>query len=115
MTPTDYIVHICPRTDWQQAQKQGLYQAASLETEGLIHCSRPDQAAAVANRFYANIPNLLLLWIDSQKVTAEIRWEMVDEDEFPHIYGPLNIDAVAAACDFTPDDTGHYRTEMINL
>lgn len=104
------ILHLCTRADWEVAQKAGEYRAASLDGEGFIHCSRPDQILKVVNTFYQQIPNLVLLWLEPEKIAAEIRWEVADGDEFPHIYGPLNLDAVACVCDFLPDADGVYRT-----
>ena len=109
MNTSDYIVHICPQGDWLKAQDAGVYRAESLGTEGFIHCSRPAQALDVLNRFYQGVLDLLLLWIDPRQVEADIRWEAVDGDEFPHIYGPLNLDAVIAVDELSPDADGVYR------
>lgn len=103
------IVHICPRQDWQSAEKNGLYRTESLEQIGFIHCSRPDQVLEVANRYYRGQAGLVLLWIDPQKIQAEVRWETSDGDTFPHIYGPLNIDAVEAVDDFPSAEDGIFR------
>ena len=105
----EWIVHLCPRPDWEVAQQQGGYRANSLESEGFIHCSRPGQIVAVANQFYHAIPNLILLWIDPRAVRAEIRWEPVAEQLFPHIYGILNLDAVCSVSDFLPDADGFFH------
>jgi glutathione S-transferase len=52
----------------------------------------------VANAFYADATDLVLLEIDEDRVIPEIRYEMVpgQTDPYPHIYGPLNVDAVVA-------------------
>ena len=63
----------------------------------------------MANRFYKGIPGLVLLWIDPEKITSDIRWEAADGTLFPHIYGPINLDAVISVMDFKPDDDGTYR------
>ena len=105
----DLILHVCTRQDWQAAQTGGEYRAASLDAEGFIHCSRPDQVLAVVNQFYSNVPDLTLLWIDPNQLLAELRWESVLDDEYPHIYGPLNLDAVQAVMPLSPDTDGVYR------
>lgn len=105
----EYLIHICTQSEWENAKPSGEYLAASLETEGFIHCSRPDQVLGVVNRFYADVPDLVLLWIDPQRVEAEIRWEPVDGDVFPHVYGALNIEAVEAVNKLVPDSDGVYR------
>lgn len=88
------IVHLCQRAQWEAARRAGAYRPASLEGEGFIHCSRPEQIGEVARRFYRHLPDLVLLWIDPQRVHPEIRWETADGETFPHIYGPLNLEAV---------------------
>lgn len=94
MTAAQVIVHICPRQDWLAAQASGVYRTPSLESVGFIHCSRAEQAPGVLQRFFAGAGDLLLLWIDPQRLRAELRWETADGDLFPHLYGELNLDAV---------------------
>lgn len=113
LTPREYIVHLCPSQDWQKAKTSGEYRAASLEEERFIHCSRPDQILDVANRFYRQMPDLVLLWIDPNLVIYDIRYERPEaesEQDFPHIYGPLNLDAVVAVSSFPPHPDGFYRS-----
>lgn len=109
---TNSIVHLCPRQDWQSARENGEYRAESLDQVGFIHCSRPDQVVEVANRFYRGQSDLVLLWIEPQKVQAGIRWEAADGDTFPHIYGPLNIDAVYAVNDFPAAEDGSFSLQL---
>lgn len=95
------IFHITPRQDWEKAIKKGIYRADSLETEGFIHCSTSAQVVKVANYFFKNQTDLLLLFIDSDRVKSEIRYDAVTENEtFPHIYGALNHDAVFKVIEF---------------
>ena len=103
------IVHICERAAWEQAQKTGEYRPASLAEEGFIHASQPGQVLGVANRFYLGRQDLLLLWIDQERVRPDIRYEPADGDLFPHIYGAINLDAVVAIFPFPPDTDGMFR------
>jgi uncharacterized protein (DUF952 family) len=103
------IVHICERAAWVQAQKSGEYRPASLAMEGFIHASQPAQVLEVANRFYLEKQDLLLLWIDPQRLRPELRYEPADGDLFPHIYGALNLVAVVAVDSFPPDADGVFR------
>ncbi len=105
----DWIVHLCSQQAWKDALAAGSYQAASLASEGFIHCSRPGQILVVANAFYHGLSDLSLLWIDPLLVTPEVRWEPADKQVFPHLYGPLNLDAVAAVRPFPPDEDGVFR------
>jgi uncharacterized protein (DUF952 family) len=103
------IVHIVEKRLWEQAQRVGEYRAVSFATEGFIHTSRPEQVLQVANRFYRDTPDLLLLWIDPQRLQAPLRYEASDGEIYPHIYGPLNLDSVMRVCELAPDGDGVYR------
>lgn len=103
------IVHICPSQDWVTAQANGEYKAASLASEGFIHCSRPDQVIAVANRYFQGNQDLLLLWIKPGRLCSELRFDPVGQDSFPHIYGPLNLNAVNAVRPLEADADGIFR------
>ena len=103
------IVHICKHGDWEQATSRSAYQADSLFSEGFIHCSQPGQVLEVANRFFAQEQDLVLLWLDPKLVQADIRWEPADGLFFPHIYGPINLEAVKAVKRFKPDSDGIFR------
>lgn len=103
------ILHLCPRTVWEKAKKEGVYQPESLELEGFIHCSRLVQILDVANRFYFREKDMLLLWVELKLLQPEVRWEPADGDDFPHVYGPINLDAVIAVTPFAPDDDGRFR------
>jgi len=105
----DKIVHICEKSFWAAAQEMGEYRTASMDQEGFIHCSRPEQVLRVANTFYPGLPDLVLLWIEPQKLVAELHWEPSDGDIFPHLYGPLNLDAVIKVVDFPPGNDGIFR------
>ena len=98
------IYHIATHADWERAQREGEYTTSTigktLADEGFIHASGSGQLAGVANRYYRGAgEELLLLVIDTGRVRAEIRYEHVPgaSAPFPHIYGPLNPDAVIRA------------------
>jgi len=106
------LVHITRRESWIEAQATGLYSADTLSSDGFIHCSKADQVLRVANAFYNHQKDLVLLVINPQKVKAELRWEAgVDSPDelYPHIYGPLNLDAVTSVIDFIAEDDGNFH------
>ena len=91
------IYHIVSATDWATQESQPDYEASSLQTEGFIHLSTKKQVDGVLSRYYQNVPDLLLLHVDVDKLTHELRYEMAtNNDQFPHLYGPLNKTAVIA-------------------
>ncbi len=58
------ILHITTREAWRRALEDGAFRPTSLEREGFIHCSRPEQVGSVANTLYRGEENLVLLCID---------------------------------------------------
>lgn len=106
MSASEHIFHLALVADWAVAQEIGSYRISTLgrtlEQEGFIHASREDQWRAVRTRFYADVPEeLVLLEIDPTILTSPVVVETVPgtDEEFPHIYGPINLDAVVATHD----------------
>jgi uncharacterized protein (DUF952 family) len=91
------LFHITTRAAWEHARHAGEYRPASLASEGFIHLSTEAQWRATLDRFYRGVPDLVLLRIDPSRVRAELRYEPADGDAFPHLYGPLESDAVLEA------------------
>jgi uncharacterized protein (DUF952 family) len=108
------IFHIAEVSGWTEARADGMYRRSTLgktlDELGFIHCSRREQVELVANAVYRGHRDLILLVIDPEKVRAEIREENLDGglDLFPHIYGPLNTDAVTDVLPFAPGAYGHF-------
>lgn len=94
------IYHVTTYELWQTAVKNGFFETPSLVSEGFIHTSQHHQLDGVLNRYYKNNKELLLLCIDETKVASPIKWELASSvnEEFPHIYGTLNLDAVTKVC-----------------
>lgn len=91
------IHHIALRAEWETARADGEYRRStlgrSLEEVGYIHCSTTEVWPATLERFYADCTEaLVLLTIDPSLVDADI----LVEDGFPHIYGPLPVAAVTS-------------------
>lgn len=111
-----HVLHITSRTDWATGQAEGEYTAASLGSEGFIHCSRPGQVVGVANALYRGRDDLVLLVIAVERLTARLVEEApqprLDDsapgETFPHLYGPLNLDAVVRVVAFPPHPDGTF-------
>jgi len=109
---SDFILHATTRAAWSAAQASGVYTADSLRGEGFIHCSKAGQILRVANLVFAGQHGMVLLVIDPARLTSELRWEPgVDlaTELFPHVYGPINLDAVADVLDFEPGTDGKFH------
>jgi uncharacterized protein (DUF952 family) len=101
------ILHIVGRADWESARARGIYAPPSLGAEGFIHCSTSAQILRTANRFYRGKTGLVILLIDEARLEAAPKYEAPDSrlgevsaDLFPHLYRPLNLDAVVSVIEF---------------
>ena len=92
----DIIYHICPSADWRAAVDAGFYdRAPSLHSEGFIHFSAPDQVRESAARHCAGLAGLVLLTVDPARLGEALKWELSRGGaRFPHLYGPLPVEAV---------------------
>lgn len=90
------IYHITTEKQWREALLNGYYEAGSLKVEGFIHCSTEEQVAGVLERYFAGQKGLLKLVLNTEKLKHELKFELAPSinQEFPHIYGPINLEAV---------------------
>ena len=115
------IYHITTFADWTSAQSAGRYRAPSLDQEGFIHCSTAAQVVPVANRYYRGAVDLCLLTIAEDRLTAPLKWEPpappsgtrrppgdTASELYPHLYGPLTLDAVLHIAPLAPSGSGDF-------
>lgn len=110
------ILHITLRQDWQAAAKADEYRAASLQSDGFIHCSTVEQVVDTANLFFRGRENLVLLCIDENRLNAALKYEDPTGSGhdpgvgpvFPHVYGPINRDAIRQVVEFPCRTDGSF-------
>ncbi|MGW7516259.1 DUF952 domain-containing protein [Streptomyces sp. NPDC054796] len=106
------LLHITERVLWDAARESGSYEMSTrgrtLHEEGFIHCSLRHQLRSVAEMLYGadtDPADLVVLVIDSDRLTAPVRFEPPApgaDEEFPHLYGPLPVDAVVDVEEWHP-------------
>jgi uncharacterized protein (DUF952 family) len=90
------IYHIVLPEVWGKVKGEKFYEAECLKTEGFIHCSFADQLETVLCRYYKNAESVLVLEIETEKLTSKLVNEPSTGGEiYPHIYGKINVDAIA--------------------
>ncbi len=100
---------------WAQAQKSGQYTQSTIDSTladvGFIHATFPDQTIAMVNRKYADQDGLILLLVDRDKLTSPVKEEGSLSGKgglYPHIYGPVNLDAVYKVLPLDKGVDSHY-------
>lgn len=110
---TDLTFHMAPREYYDAQPATEDYQPEPMRAgrETFIHCTDgTGNLADTGTRFYAADPReFIALVIDKSRVTAPIKYEDPNHI-FPHIYGPLNRDAIARIIKLPRDKTGKFLT-----
>ncbi|CAH0995565.1 hypothetical protein EMA8858_01688 [Emticicia aquatica] len=89
------IYHITSKEWWQKWNELDYYESPTFHQETFIHLSTSTQVAGVLERYYAGQSNLLKLHINTEMLTAELKYEKATNDElFPHLFGSLNKSAI---------------------
>jgi uncharacterized protein (DUF952 family) len=104
------IYHLAEQAHWQQALRDGSYtrstRGRSLAEEGFVHASSEQQWPVVRARFYADVTEpLVLLHIDETRLSSRVVHEVCDPETgetFPHVYGPIDVDAVVDTTELAP-------------
>lgn len=98
MTSEATIFHIALDTDITEFHKTGSYSCASLKQEGFIHCCERQQLVGVVSRYYQDVDHVQLMLLDPDKLDKPLILENTvgGTELFPHIYGPINKEAVTS-------------------
>ena len=102
------IYHLTQRAHWREQDRENHYRHPSLEREGFIHFSTKAQLAGTARAYFRGQRDLALIEIDPDRLVAELRWENTSGGEslFPHLFGPLNREAVIRVTSVQCTDQG---------
>ena len=108
--PTTY--HLAPRETWEawEAGDRALsYAAASLASEGFIHCTDgASEMVATANRHYADDRRaFVVLTVDLGRLTSPWRHDEPGSP-YPHLYGPIEREAIVRVIPAPRDDEGRF-------
>ena len=106
------IYHLAQKDEWNQFSTFTEYSCSSLSDEGFIHCSEDhEQALRVANRLFKGTTDLLVLALDVNKLESPLKREASRSGEiYPHIYGPINTNAVSQVLELHCDDNGDFSS-----
>jgi uncharacterized protein (DUF952 family) len=113
------ILHLLAERDWSAIPLgSAAYAPASIASEGFVHCTDGDAVLlGVANAFYVSAPGEhLVLTLDEDLLTSAVVREAPspapppghDVVLFPHVYGPLDLDAVVEVRRLVRDDDGRF-------
>ena len=115
------ILHLAPVAHFQSIPPDRPYLPIDYERDGFVHCTQgAGLLLRVANAFYKDMPgDFVVLVIDEGRLAAPVRYEPpspVSGGEpipgnvvlFPHVYGPINRDAIVDIVGVRRDAQGTF-------
>jgi glutathione S-transferase len=112
------LFHLALPEDWEHATAIGLYpfstRGLTWQQVGFVHCAHRHQLVGVANRFYSDCPNLMVLELNPTSL-VELGLEVIEEpaaenatELFPHLYGQLPLGVVRAVHSWAVSQHGTF-------
>jgi uncharacterized protein (DUF952 family) len=118
------IYHVVAEDDLLAGCDGQTYRPSGLASDGFVHCSPEASVIPVANDYYPGVEGrLFLLRIDPSKLSAETRYERAapvldgnlthlnSAPAFPHVYGPIQLEAVDGVGVLTRTASGYAWPE----
>jgi uncharacterized protein (DUF952 family) len=123
------IYHIATEKDYLHAIKGDSYIPTNISENGFVHCALEVSVISVANDYYSNVEdNLLLLKIDPLKLQSETKYESAAPEKgvgtqhistslvFPHVYGPIDNSSVEGIGVLRKEKNGYvWPKEFLSL
>ena len=111
------VYHLAPASALRRDLRGDRYAPPSLAAEGFIHCTAtPALTLQVAADYFADVAEpLIVLAIDPARLRARLVFEapapiagggtahLASGEKFPHLYGALDLAAVAGAAELRRD------------
>lgn len=105
------IYHLVVESELRAGTRDGAYTPLRFAQDGFVHCAATRQSVlAVAHDYFAGQSEpIVLLEIDPSRLRSRVVVEAAapipgggtshlgTQPEFPHVYGPLELEAVAGA------------------
>lgn len=90
---------------------EGIFDGAPVDVaDGFIHLSTAAQLQETIDKHFAGQENLWLAAVDLEVLGGAVKWEPSRGGQFfPHIYGPLSLDAVVAYSELHYEPDGSLR------
>lgn len=96
---TDAVAYkVLTATEMSALEHDGRFEGASVDrADGYIHLSTAAQLTETVDKHFAGQEDLHIAAVDLVALGDAVRWEQARGDQnFPHLYAPLTLDAVIA-------------------
>ncbi|PHS24576.1 MAG: dihydroorotate dehydrogenase [Robiginitomaculum sp.] len=92
----DVIYRLMDQQSWLEAKRTGMFSgSADDKRDGFIHFSTAATVRETARRYYADIPDLMLISVAVKDIEGHLKWEPSRGGVlFPHLYAPLSVSSI---------------------
>lgn len=112
---TDPFVYLLMNpTDFDTARQTGVWDPPSRASEGFIHAAPAHELTRVANKHYRQFDEVRVVFLRHEHICSEILWEPASNGLYPHIYGPINMDAAEQVVTVRRGADGIYAIKSIH-
>ncbi len=89
------IFKVCEKDEWENVKQNDFFEGSEIDkSDGFIHFSTSEQLKETLEKYFKSKGPLYLLEINTDDL--DIVWEVTrNEQQFPHLYKPLPLSAVA--------------------
>lgn len=103
-----FIFKLLTLEQWHAFKADTHFTGAPIDIEdGYIHLSSVDQVAETAAKYFSDLPAVMLIEVDTDKLSVPVVWEPSRGGAlFPHLYAPLPMSAVGRTTELEKDDAG---------
>jgi glutathione S-transferase len=88
------LYHAVTRSDWDAHFDGTRYDTPDRQRTGFIHLSFAHQVEATLERFFSDVPNVLIVVVDPDLLTDLRCEDLYGHGTFPHLYGPIPVAAI---------------------
>ncbi|HEY1066168.1 MAG TPA: DUF952 domain-containing protein, partial [Pirellulales bacterium] len=104
-----FIYMLMSTADFKTASSAGVWGPPSLATEKFVHASPANQLTRVANKHYKQFDEVVVVVLNPERIKADVEWEPATGGLYPHIFGPVDMDATVRTKYFKKDAGGLYN------
>ena len=111
MSTPQYIYKVADATAFARAQAAGTFEGAPIDLrDGFMHFSTAAQLAETIRLHFRGRHDLVLAAVRTAALGDRLRWEPSRGGAlFPHLYGPLELSAVAWVEGIDVDEDGNCQ------
>ncbi len=125
----ELIYHIVRESEYRSCSDGKKYEPVNLQEVGFIHCSLESSVIPVANDYYGNVEEkILLLRIEPVKLNSQTKYETAQPEKgagtshissspiFPHVYGPIDNSAIDGIGVLNKGESGYvWPKEFVSI